>query len=567
MVQWTNEPRMKLRQGGNDAAYKEIAVVKPSKGLNVLGANINIDDKEASNGTKNVEFTEDGVIQKRPGYQTVGTGLVNPAKGVGIYSSESETYPMTSDGGVIKKLVSNVWTAVAGSVFADSLADVSFTSIDTKTYVWDGVNGGMVWDNVTLTRPGTMPRAKFSVIYKGYHVASGVNGQPFRVYFAPAAEPSRFTNNVVPTDPNDVALNNATQVPGATVFSSADSGQRAIDINRNDGQRVTGIGFFQDVLIIFKENSIYQLYFNETNGFVVERITTTYGCVSHATIQAVENDTYFLSDDGVYVLGNEPNFFASIRTNELSSRIKPIIQGISPANRSKCAAVYFDNRYFLTVPLGEDTVNAVIVYDRRFFAWMLWDNIRANDMVIFRDSNGVRHFYFSDDQAAKMREFTWGGYNDDGVAIEAIFRTKSFDGRMIDREKFWHVVHPVFRELTGEINISYYTERGSEGRTTTLNNAILGGIGLDPLATSGFGWSLMDTMSDAELGIEVSGGVTTTIVDASNVVFEVPALIDSRTFMIEFSNDKLNQSFGILGWKIFYQDKDIARMDGDYVYR
>lgn len=565
---WDNEPNMRLRQGGRDAGYKEIAVIKPSKGLNVLGADINVDDKESTNGSKNIEFAEDGIVQKRPGYQNVGTALTNPGKGMGIFKSPTTTYPMTSDGGIVKRLVDGAWTAVSGAVTADSVADVSFTSLDSKTYVWDGVSGGMVFDGTSITRPGTMPRARFSVTYKGYHVASGVDGQPFRVYMAPAKEPSRFTNNVAPTDPDDVAVNDAANVPGATVFTGGNSGQRAIDINRNDGERVTGLGFFQDVLIVFKENSIYQLFFNESDGFVVERISSSYGCVSHSTICAVENDTYFLSDDGVYVLGNEPNYFASIRTNELSSRVKPIIQRISPANRGKCAAVYFDNRYFLTAPVGESNVNTIIVYDRRFYAWAIWDNVRANDMVVHRDGSGDRHFYFTDDLLPRVREFTWGSYNDDGEPINAVFRTKAFDGKMIDREKYWYVIHPVFRELTGDVNISFFTERGQEGETVTINNAQLGGIGLDNLAVSPFGWSLIDTMTDSEKGITGGGSnSTSTVLDASNVVFEAPILIDSRTMKIEFSNDKLNENFALLGWKQFFQDKDMMRMDGQYVYR
>jgi len=563
-----NEPDYRIRAGNNDVTYKEISVVKPSKGTNVLGADINVDDKEATEGSKNFEYVEDGVVQKRPGYQTVGDGLTLPGKGVGIYTSETDTYPMTTDGGTIKRLINSTWTAVAGSVFADPAADVSFTSIESKTYIWDGANGGMVWDGTTITRPGTMPRARFSVVYKGYHVASGVAGQPFRVYFAPAKEPSRFTNNVVPTNPDDVAVNDAANVPGATVFSGANSGQRAIDINRNDGQEVTGLGFFQDVLIIFKENSIYQLYFNESNGFVVERITSSYGCVSHATICAVENDTYFLSDDGVFVLGNEPNYYAAIRTNELSSRIKKILQQITPAQRVKCAAVYFDNRYFLTAPVTGTSMNTVIVYDRRFYAWMIWDAISANDMVVHRDNSGARHFYFSDEKVAKMREFTWGTYNDDGEAIDMIFRTKAFDGKAIDREKWWYALRPVFRDFAGSVNISFYTERGQEGRTTVINTAILGGIGLDVLATAPFGWSLFDTMSDSEKGITGGGSDTTgSVLNSSNMVFDVPILLDSRTCKTEFRNNKLNESFALLGWKKYYQEKDMARMDGDFTYR
>lgn len=565
---WDNEPNMRLRAGGQDAAFKDISILKPSKGLNVLGADITIDDKEATEGTRNIEYAEDGIIRKRPGYMTVGSGLVSKPKGVGMFMSESARYPMTSDGGVVKRLSGDVWTPVAGSVTMDPLSDVSFTALDGKTYVWDGVNGGAVWDNASLSRPGTMPRAKYSVVYKGYHVAAGVDGQPFRVYFAPAKEPSRFTNNVAPTDPDDVAVNDAANVPGATVFTGSNSGQRAIDINRNDGEKVTGLGFFQDVLIVLKESSIYQLYFNADNKFVVERISSSYGCVAHATIQSVENDMYFLSDNGIYVLGNEPNFYAAIRTNELSSRVKPILQTISSEHRARASAAYFDDRYFLTIPSGGSELNTLIVYDRRFYAWMLWDNIRVNDMLVFRDAIGDRHFYFTDDRIPRVRQFTWGVYNDDGEPIEAVYRTKAFDGRAIDLEKNWHIMRPVLRDTQGSVNISFITERGQEGRTTTLSTAPIGGIGLDPLGTSPYGWSASDTMTDGERGI--TGGsstVTSSSTTASSAVFEVPILLSSRTCKIEFSNDKINESFYILGFKAYYQEKDFQRIDGDVVYR
>ena len=365
---WDNEPTMRLRSDSGTAPYKDISILKPSKGTNLLGADITIDDKEASAGTVNIEYAEDGIIRKRPGYETVGTGLVNKAKGIGVFMSENNRYPMTSDGGIVKRLTGGSWSQVAGSVTLDPLADISFTALDGKTYVWDGVSGGVVWDNASLTRPGTMPRAKFSVVYKGYHVASGVDGQPFRVYFAPPKEPSRFTNNVAPTDPDDVAVNDAANVPGATVFTGNNSGQRAIDINRNDGEKVIGLGFFQDVLIILKEQSIYQLYFNADNKFVVERISSSYGCVAHATVVSVENDMYFLSDNGVYVLGNEPNYYAAIRTNELSSRMKPLLQPMSAEHRSRASATYFDDRYFLTIPSGSPELNTMIVYDRRLLS-------------------------------------------------------------------------------------------------------------------------------------------------------------------------------------------------------
>lgn len=572
MRQWQRQPYARIRQGGADAPFKEIRVINPARGLNLLIADILANDKEATQGSKNIEYVEGGAARKRMGFVQVGTGtaLTNPPRGMGSFISEASNYPITADGATLKGYSSGAWSALSG-VTVDPTANISFTSMFEKTYAWDGVNGGAVFNGTTVARPGTMPRAKFSVIYKGYHVASGVDGQPFRLYFAPPADTSLFTNNIVPTDPDDVAINNATQVPGATVFSSSDATVRAIDINKNDGQNVVGLGFFQDVLIVFKENSIYQLYFNDTNGFVVERISSSYGAVCHGAIASVENDCYFLTDKGVYVLGNEPNFYASIRTNELSSRVKPLLQRINPSQYERCRGYYTDDRYFLSIPLDtSETCNVMVVYDRRFYAWAYWTNISANDMMVFKDkdNDGATHFYFADYDTAYMQEFTPGTYADNGVAIDAVFITRAFEGKMVDREKYWYVLRPIFRLTTGAVQVSYITENGTEGQPVSVNPTAVGGIGVDQFGALLFGTSQQDTYTDSDLGLPGSSGVTeSSETDYTHTVFDIGVGLDSRTLKVKFENNGINETFTLLGWAILYQEKDHERFDGAYTIR
>lgn len=568
MKQWNRQPYAKIRASGSNAPYQEIRVLNPSRGLNLLIADILANDKEATQGTKNIEYVEGGAARKRMGYRETGIGgLTNSPKGLGAFMSEASSYPVTSDGGVLKKFDGGTWTQLAGTVTLDTTANISLTSLFERTYAWDKTNGGVVFNGTTVTRPGTMPRAQDSEIFKGYHVAFGVPGQPFRLYFAPPKEPSRFTRTSAPTDPNDVGLNNATEVPGATVFSGDDT-PRAIDINKNDGQKVTGLGFFQDVLIVFKENSIYQLYFNATNGFVVERISSSYGCVSHGSIASVENDCYFLTDKGVYVLGNEPNYYASIRTNELSSRVKTLLQRINPTYWEQCRGYYTDDRYFLTVPLDQNKENnAMVVYDRRFYSWAYWDNIRAQDMLVFKDKDGVTHFYFTEYGSASMCEFTPGIYADKGQAIEATFITRAFEGKAIDREKYWYELRPIFRLTTGEVQISYITENGSQGKPVSIAPILTGGLGVDQIGALTFGTSQHDTYTETDMGIESDGDSTSSETDSTHSVFNIGVNIDARTLKIKFTNDGLNETFTLLGWVLLYQEKDIARFDGAYTIR
>ena len=572
MANWNKDLKPRIRQGGSDVPYSEIRVINPSRGLNLLIADILANDKEGTVGTQNIEYVEGGAARKRMGYTETGTGLDNAPKGLSEYISEAANYPITSDAGVLKKYTNSteLWSTLSGAVTLDATANITMTALFEKTYAWDGTNGGIVWDGSSVTRPGTMPKAKFSVPYKGYHAASGVAGQPFRLYLAHQAEPSRFTDAIVPTG-DDIGLNDVANVPGATVFAGT-ARPRAIDINKTDGQKITGLGFFQDVLIVFKERSIYQVYFNADDGFVVERISNSYGCVSHGSIASVENDCYFLTEKGVYVLGNEPNFYASIRTNELSSRVKTLLQRINATYYERCRAYYTDDRYFLSVPLDQATeCNTMIVYDRRFYAWALWTNINANDMLVFKDKDNDKesHFYFTEYGSASMSEFTPGVFNDKGAAIEAVFVTRAFEGKAVDREKFWYTLRPIFRLTTGAVQISYITESGTTGRPVSIAPVLTGGLALDQIGALLFGTSQQDEYTDVDLGISAAAddGSSSSETDSTHTVFDIGIGIDSRTLKVKFENDGINETFTLLGWVILYQEKDHARFDGAYTIR
>jgi len=561
-------PYGKVRETSPNAPYDETRVLNPSRGLNLLIADILSNDKEATSGTKNIEYVEGGAARKRMGYTNLSGTLGTAPRGLCQYMSEASNYLITSDAGVLKKYQSGAYSTLSG-VTVDTSANINMTPLWTKTYAWDGVNGGVVFDGSSVTRPGTMPKAKASVIYKGYHVAFGAPGQPFRLYFSPIAEPSRFTRAAA-VGGGAIELNDATNVPGATVFTG-DNTSQAIDINKNDGQYVTSLGFFQDVLIVFKERSIYQLYFNSTGAFVVERISSSYGAVCHGATTSVENDCYFLTDKGVYVLGNEPNFYAAIRTNELSSRVKTLIQRINPAQYDRCKGYYYDDRYFLSVPLDSNTTcNAMIVYDRRFYAWAYWDNINADSMYAFkdRDVDGTTKLYFTEYGSSNVCYFTPNVYNDKGAAIEATFITRAFEGKMVDREKYWYVIRPIFRFTTGNVTISFITENGSQGRPVAINPSASGGLGTDMYGDLLFGTSEQDTYTDSDLGIDGgSSSVVSSETDSSHTVYDLGINLDARTLKVKFENSGLNETFTLLGFVLLHQSKDTGRFDGNYTYR
>ena len=514
-------PRRKAR------AVTRVVRMNPSKGTNNLVSPALINDLEYSDAL-NIQYDEGGVSRKRDGYTAVFTGLT-AAKGLGMYATETLRHLVTIDNGTFKYSSAGAALNSVGTVSFTASAEVVFTQARQKLYIWNGVEGGASWDGTTLARPGTMPRASFAVFYQTYHVAAGVSGQPNRLYISQSDDASAFTRA-------SGSLNNATEVPGATVFTGTTA--NFIDVRKDDGDRITGLGRYQDILIIFKERSIFQLSFDESNQPVVSPISSSTGCVSHKSIDNVENDLYFLSREGVRVLGNEPNFFTAIRTNVLSTRIQNTIDSIVSSYYSKANAHYFDNKYYLCIPTtSTGSIGRAIVYDRRFQAWSIWDNFNANSLLQYINTSNQAQLYFLDDGGTAIYRVTPGTYSDNGTAINSYLVSKAFDMGEPDILKYFTDIGLVFRRLSGTVSVSIYADEGLLFGSAQIGQSSNNGMGLIPLGMQVLGEGSGDTSE------------TQTFADAPE---RVVVGTNSRTIKFKIANATLNENFVFLGYIVAF---------------
>lgn len=114
--------------------------------------------------------------------------------------------------------------------------------------------------------------------------------------------------------------------------------------------------FSDDKLLVFNRNSIH-LVAGAGQNAQVQLITNEVGCVARQSIIQVGNNVLFLSDNGIY--GANFQDLYNLRGNEvpLSSSINPVIQLINKDLWDKSVGVYFDNRYYLAVPLNKEVVS------------------------------------------------------------------------------------------------------------------------------------------------------------------------------------------------------------------
>lgn len=518
--------------------------MNPAKGLNNLVSDSLIDKREASS-LLNISFEESGVVKKRNGFTSLSGADLTNGQCITYYYDESGKSLISVDNGQPKLYTGAGWTNISGVTLSSSRPYIDATQARGNTYLWDGVSGGVQYDGSSTTRPGTIPKAKFSIYNNGLHIASGVEGQPSRVYFSAGGKPATFTRDATGkpagTAVGDGWPDNATDVPGATVFTGTESAF-TIDFGKDDGFAVTGIAVFQGDIIIFKENAIYQLAFEagsvDAISATVTLITRSIGCVSHRTIAYVENDIYFLTRRGVYVIGNEENFFTAVRTNELSARIRPIIDSISPSSYERCNAIYDNNRYMLAAPVASTSVNRTIVYDRRYQAWSVWDTIAPRDMLPFIDNDNEEHFYFIQDEAGQgVKEVQSGLYSDDGEAISAYWESPALDGNAIDITKRFVDLGIVLRQLTGLLTVAIYAD-GQELLKETL---------IEGLSDGGYGSELIGL---AFIGGDVPSG--TTELSVTNEPYRLVIKRNSRTIKFRIENDRVNESFAMLGYILGY---------------
>lgn len=521
-----------------------LIVMNPNKGLNNLVSPSLIDNREFSD-LMNVEYDEGGVIRKRYGYTTVGNSLT-AARGLGFYSTESIRHLVTIDQTVLKYYTgSGSWNTAAGATFTSG-CDTFFSQARLKFFIWNGTDGGAYWDGTTVTRPGTMPKASFAVYFQSKHIAAGVVGQPSRLYISNVSDATDFTVTTGGTQPQPDsttdAENGIANVPGATVFSGTPALTEAnvIDIRKNDGDKITGLGIFQNSVIVFKERAIYQLTFDSSGNPTVTPITYATGCVSHKSIVSVENDLYFMSRQGIRVIGNEANFYTAIRTNVLSIRIQPTIDAINKTYYNRSNAIYFDNKYILGIPTGSSSIDRCVVYDRRFQAFTLWKSFNAQSMVQYIDSSNNLYLYFLDDGGTQVYQRSSGTYNDNGAAIEAWVTGKAQDIGNPDITKFWVDLRMVFRRIAGRVTFTVYQDDGATVGTATIGSLSTRGMGMNMLGTFKLG-------TDGE-----SSTSTSAFVDTPQ---SINLNLSSRTLNFKVYNNNVDENFTLLGYIYAYYPK------------
>ena len=210
--------------------------------------------------------------------------------------------------------------------------------------------------------------------------------------------------------------------------------------------------FSDDKLVVFNRNSIHIVENSlDLGSSSSQLITSEVGCVAKNTIQQIGNKMIFLSDNGVYGLDFIDLYNLRGQDVPLSASIEGTIQRINKAHIDKADSVYFDNRYYLAVPLDDSTTNnALLIYNFVNKQWESLDSVNNADWaysnlavagsgdqrgVYCMNRNGGVHKYESrvDDTDNYVVQVGQSSLN---TQIDASAVTRMFTLNSIDRKKW-----------------------------------------------------------------------------------------------------------------------------------
>lgn len=210
--------------------------------------------------------------------------------------------------------------------------------------------------------------------------------------------------------------------------------------------------FSDDKLVVFNRNSIHIVANSlDLGSSASQLITNEVGCLARDSVQQIGNSMVFLSDNGVYGLDFIDLYNLRGQDVPLSASIEGTIKRINKAYASKAKSVYFDNRYYLAVPLDNSTTNnALLIYNFLNKQWESIDSINDPEWeyseltvagegdkrsVYAINRNGGVHQYESriDDRDLYIVQ-VGGTVTDSQVLSSAI--TRMFNLNSLDRKKW-----------------------------------------------------------------------------------------------------------------------------------
>lgn len=408
-------------------------------GLNTTTNPINLQENEVRE-IQNMDYSKFGSAVKRNGYTALNTSAFNSgATWNSLHYLELSTdidYLMGTCGNKLAKMdaLDGTWDDITGALTITAgtnnrmdwitFKDVAYGTNGVDLPIkWSGTGNGALWTTVT-----GLTKAKYVAKFENYiflaNTETATDFHTTRVYWSCINEPE--------------------------IWNAADFNE----IGYRDGQEITGLQVLGDRLVIFKERSIHVAFFTGSSDipFTFEETPSEVGCSSGASIQKVNNNLIFNTQDGIY-------YFDGNNANKLSNKINATITAFKNTQFPNVVSAYqpTQNRYWASYQTAAAAnPDRIITFDSYNNAFSLYKGIAANAFVVFI-YNGEERIYFGDFSGYVYRADY--STNDSPInvstAIDAYVRTKWFTFGDLVNKKGIPCIAAYFQCSNSTISFSY----------------------------------------------------------------------------------------------------------------
>lgn len=250
--------------------------------------------------------------------------------------------------------------------------------------------------------------------------------------------------------------------------------------------------FYEDQLLVFNRNSIHLI--SGISGSLADtstnELTREIGCLARKSVVTQGNNIFFLSDSGVYRLQFLDEYNLRGVERSLSEKIDPIIKRLNASLAAKAVGVYFDNRYWLAVPLdstegANDAAgnNTILVYSLLNEAWESVDVIgdsrfsianfyvgrseERNDLYCVTENGGV-HKLNAISRNYDVLSLSFGE-SFEQIPISSILETRGYNFSMQDRKRFTRLqILAQTEDAQADADVSFTTK--DPDQTVTLSS-------------------------------------------------------------------------------------------------
>lgn len=363
-----------------------------SLGLNSLFAPTLLEDAEASD-LQNVRLREKGTVAKRGGTKRLNTGLglTGGVEGLhALYRKDGTKYLLFKIGTTLYKLDTATGSEVAITNTLTAGKRLRMVTYRDKAYCTDGADAMFTCDGTTTTAVGGTPPLSSIIAIFFNHVFAVDPATPNRMRFSDLDNPDSWP---------------------ALSF---------IDVNSDDGDRITAYLVTRGRLYIFKEKSVWQLLGDSVSNFSLDGPRSSYGAVNQEVVRQVGDLILFLSRGGVVA-------FDGAQSVVLSEKIDPDIRLINQQAIDQATAYVYRDEYGLAVPYTPaTTANQVLVFDSLRRAWVRDVGINAGAFAVWSPS-GIDTLISGGAGLPYLYEHEQDDRNDDGQPIDAWYATKVWD--------------------------------------------------------------------------------------------------------------------------------------------